>query len=351
MSSVDTKCVVASHLLVAPPTHPDILLAAEGLARDIRALPSFSLWELFETLLRSNKIRRAGIRHKLAALLQYLSQADNNGIYMPLRRQLCTDLDATLAIMEDDGLLHDSGLLHLFAYAFGLRLEILRVSGNHLCAQYFGLADKPMRRIFACDDNYVLLKRVFAKTRKTSYGLNSAIGSPRSKLRKEASMHTSATTTAELISMHPCMSSHSSDAESHNSEPIAVVSDQQCALTSPELLISSSQLNPQSPCLDSEPHEFPFTLSNGVRVQGKSLGRLKFFNEAKEYGFIICDDDSEIFVHKADLLKQNIDTRYLAYYKKYYDIVMEFNVQEYQGKAKKHRKAVDVLIFDMQLLC
>ncbi len=44
------------------------------------------------------------------------------------------------------------------------------------------------------------------------------------------------------------------------------------------------------------------TLDNGV----KSNGRLKFFDEKKNYGFIIKDDDfMDIFVHYDDLQKGN----------------------------------------------
>ena len=63
------------------------------------------------------------------------------------------------------------------------------------------------------------------------------------------------------------------------------------------------------------------------------------------------EDQSEIFVHKADLTKHNIDPRFLAYYRQFYDIVIEFNVQEYKGREKVNRKAVDLAIRDMVAVC
>ena len=201
--------------------------------------------------------------------------------------------------------------------------------------------------------------------------------SPRNKLAKQRSMKTMATRTTDgnesiLLGLTNCLSVQTTASNDCGSETGRQARNTGCEATvaSTQVERSDRKLRPAAldfipamvGCMDSprstgpaladiSPPKYPFAVGDGQRTEGKALGRLKFFNEAKEYGFIIMDDESEIFVHKADLIKQSIDTRYLAYYKKYYDILMEFNVQEYQGKSKKHRKAVDVMIFDMQALC
>lgn len=73
-------------------------------------------------------------------------------------------------------------------------------------------------------------------------------------------------------------------------------------------------------------------------------GKLKFYSEENDFGFIIMDNGEEIFVHKDDLIKANIDTQKLAYFKKFYEIQVNFRYIQYQGKMKVNRKAVDVQV-------
>jgi hypothetical protein len=72
-------------------------------------------------------------------------------------------------------------------------------------------------------------------------------------------------------------------------------------------------------------------------------GRLKFFDEAKNFGFIIIDEDgSEIFVHYDDLVQANLSKELLRTAKKGGLIKLSFNCFNYVGKHKKSRKAVNV---------
>ena len=78
-------------------------------------------------------------------------------------------------------------------------------------------------------------------------------------------------------------------------------------------------------------------------------GRLKFFDDAKNYGFIIMDaDESDIFVHYDDLQKAGISKDAIKSFKNemYMQIRFTFKVMEYFGKYKKSRKAVELIIID-----
>ena len=78
-------------------------------------------------------------------------------------------------------------------------------------------------------------------------------------------------------------------------------------------------------------------------------GRLKFFDDAKNYGFIIMDaDESDIFVHYDDLQKAGITRDVIKTVKNemYLQIRFSFKVMEYFGKYKKSRKAVELIIID-----
>jgi len=79
----------------------------------------------------------------------------------------------------------------------------------------------------------------------------------------------------------------------------------------------------------------------------RHTGRLKFFDEAKNYGFIIMDEDgSDIFVHMDDLMKANISKDTLRTIKNGNMLRLSFCCMMYIGKYKKSRKAVDIIIMD-----
>lgn len=76
-------------------------------------------------------------------------------------------------------------------------------------------------------------------------------------------------------------------------------------------------------------------------------GRLKFFDEAKNYGFIIMDDDgSDIFVHMDDLMKANIPKETLRTIKNGNMLRLSFCCMSYIGKYKKSRKAIEIIILE-----
>ncbi|CAD8180949.1 unnamed protein product [Paramecium pentaurelia] len=72
-------------------------------------------------------------------------------------------------------------------------------------------------------------------------------------------------------------------------------------------------------------------------------GRLKFFDEQKNYGFIVMDEDkSDIFVHLDDLQKAGVTKEVLKTCKQGSLIRFQFNCMVYVGKYKKSRKAVEL---------
>jgi len=74
-------------------------------------------------------------------------------------------------------------------------------------------------------------------------------------------------------------------------------------------------------------------------------GHLKFFDETKNYGFIVMDDDgSDIFVHFDDLMKANLTKDLLRTAKNGNVIHLSFSCMQYVGKYNKSRKAVEIQI-------
>lgn len=79
------------------------------------------------------------------------------------------------------------------------------------------------------------------------------------------------------------------------------------------------------------------------------LGELKFFNEAKEYGFIVKDDDQkDIFFHFDDLRKEHMLTKpFLRHAKDVYRIRFAFNILNYFGVNGESQKAVDIELIEL----
>ncbi|CAD8091535.1 unnamed protein product [Paramecium primaurelia] len=78
-------------------------------------------------------------------------------------------------------------------------------------------------------------------------------------------------------------------------------------------------------------------------------GRLKFFDEQKNYGFIVMDEDkSDIFVHLDDLQKAGVTKETLKTSKQGSLLRFQFNCMVYVGKYKKSRKAVELKLLANQ---
>ena len=80
-------------------------------------------------------------------------------------------------------------------------------------------------------------------------------------------------------------------------------------------------------------------------------GRLKFFDEIKNYGFIIKDDDdSDVFAHYEDLSFANVSKKFLKSYKFGNVIYLKFNCFEYfDVKNRICRKANNIRIISNKL--
>lgn len=74
-------------------------------------------------------------------------------------------------------------------------------------------------------------------------------------------------------------------------------------------------------------------------------GKLKFFDESKNYGFLVLEEDgSDIFVHYDDLCKANILRELLKMVKIGSELRFSFCCLTYIGRHNRSRKAVDLLL-------
>lgn len=80
-------------------------------------------------------------------------------------------------------------------------------------------------------------------------------------------------------------------------------------------------------------------------TEPRKTGRLKFFDENRNFGFIIMDEDgSDIFVHYDDLLKSGVTKEFLKAAKQGMVIRFSFDCMNYIGKYNKSKKAINLML-------
>jgi hypothetical protein len=97
-------------------------------------------------------------------------------------------------------------------------------------------------------------------------------------------------------------------------------------------------------------NQFQFT-TGGIIQSVKQSGRLKFFDEVQNYGFLVVDgDDSDLFVHYDDLKTSRLSRDILRQAKTNYFLQFSFDIAYYSGKYKESRKAVNLKLIKMEKL-
>lgn len=344
------------------------VLDAEGLCRDPAHKPASYLYEMFEILVKHKKIPKKAIRDKISAFYSFIVMGKLQGVPKCLADILSLNSSAIQEDIENDRLFFNTHVITLFAYLFGVRLELFYIGRNgNLSRQYFGIKKKTVKRVYMTEESYHVLKKSLPKTNTfstricsdaeydnddfrdltiTSVRPNSYLNDNRDLTITSLSNNNNLQFNAPIFNKPKVNNEHEEDSSNDDPSPGSTyrANDVDLVLTSwTNDILAVDQANSVAP--SKRVQEKP-DISLGLTHRSVE-GKLKFYSEVKEYGFIIMEDESEVFVHKADLIQQNIDTRCLAYYNKFYNIFLKFDVEEYQGKLKVHRKAINMIIINM----
>lgn len=388
-------------------TEEDHLLASEGLCRDPLCLPLFSFYDMFELLLKQKKTSRSAIKKKLLAFHDFLVVGRLPAAPSSLSALVSSPDGGLREDILSETAFCNANVIAMFAYVFGVRLQLFYVGRDGvLGCQYFGVKKKQVKRVFMSEDNFCLLKKILTKTNTFSTKIcsdaecnNAGWGDyKRARARKEEHWNKSSRKSECIYKLKAAdvkskkvrrIDEELDSFDSMDDRQDAVSADRDIPETPLCSIEHSRASNPAEdvPALEEETQcaepkgrqidteRFLDDWEKDIATQGKSEcppseqqaqktgtviagvthtnvdGMLKFYSEVKEYGFIMMADESEVFVHKADLVKQAIDTRSLAYYRKFYNIAVRFDIEEYQGKTNKHRKAINMVILSMNPIC
>ena len=90
---------------------------------------------------------------------------------------------------------------------------------------------------------------------------------------------------------------------------------------------------------------------NGIILSSGATGRLKFFDEVQNYGFLVVDGvDMDLFVHYDDLKTTKLSRDILRQAKTNYFLQFSFDIVKYTGKYNESKKAVNLKLTKIEKL-
>ena len=357
------------------------LLRGEGLLYPTLTLPKFSFIDLCRTILKEKKVSTRDIVKRITVLVDYLSKGEERQESTQLTYLAMSVTKADLEDLVTDSVIFNPVLFQLFCYTYNIRIGLYQMGKVGLVKSEFGQKSKKAIDVLFFENSYQILKKRLKsknkafvtkklterKTREASIvkdeetcsnGKSKEISlNPRTFQELPISHPSNAPSTEKKeapklldrlrnISRKPTVSTLESIGKSPTSHTSLGLKQ-----LFPSLNKAPTSLMNIDSVFDASKDNTATTLTNLESLQTprqeRFTGKLKFYNESKEYGFILFEDNSEIFVHRTDLLLNKINTMQLAYWSRSNDIILEFGIQYYQGKRQTHRKAVDLKILNL----
>jgi len=132
---------------------------------------------------------------------------------------------------------------------------------------------------------------------------------------------------------------HYDNSNNRNSGRMSFISQSDCDIPSSYTVTPTKLISKQS-----QMSVKPVTLDNSKAIM---TGKLKFFEEKKNYGFIVMDvDNSDVFVHYEELNKAGLNKEQLRNTKRVKNLRLRFCLLTYIGKHSKSRKAVNIILME-----
>lgn len=323
------------------------VLREEGLVFSKKCLPVYSLTDLFIRLKNTEEKNVQKITKELTAFLVFIRFSQNLSIPSILREAVRSKYESLEETLLDRNTIFNSTLLQLFCYLYKISVCVFSLTKKGLTSQIYGLKRKRSFNVIFNEGSFSFLKKRLRSinSTKTSNNFNRNTNQVRSERLFESPVQNFKKNKTTLLDLLP----KEREVDSITDSPLSTKETKTKGIKNIRTLSTLESFNPDR--RNSEGSETNLQQSEGRlsnSLLNQNIGKLKFYSELKEYGFILLKDGSEIFVHKTDLLKNNIDTNWLVHYSRSYEIGMGFDVQHYKGREKMNRKAVNIKIFNIQ---
>lgn len=367
------------------------LLNSTNLRRVEDNLEILNMVELFENLLCSS-VSAEQIKTRVASFAAFISEGKAHCV--PQWFASIAGKAQSFFGSQTQDVFYDESFFVLASYLFRIRLVLYYAGAGGLSTQYFGNAKYPKIRVFSTGCAYYLVSKMTERKslklrvkRESISHLKTQDASPRITRSQARSKQLSRSFTPlefnlSIGTFDDCEEQNNRCARNTNFSAQATTptnlfenTNPHTVATKPTSLPSSDDANTaeHSPppanqraldqllCFSSPAEQsttqtdkskavyIPPTFKDKILYESGefSLGRLKFYNEQKGFGFIVSADNKDVFVHKDDLLRANINTCQLEYMRGFYDIVLRYRYIEYKGKVKNNNKAIDIHVVEV----
>lgn len=352
--------------------------------------------ELFENL-SYGRATAEQVKNRVIAFITFI-KTEKSGYVLPWLRDLVKNAHLQLHnAINDPETFYNTDFFLLASYLFKIRLVLYIERNGGLATQYFGHVKYPKIRVFNTGSQYFLVCKINSKrptklrTKRNSFDqLKTQDSSPRIMSSHPLNKKSLRSPTRLSFSISTSQFDNLEDIESNKQHINNLFSNSvlsadlfENTIKSPGQLdtpnekkkieinnsvienedpnqksinslfcFSPSVIAPKDEAGNDTPVYIPPTFKDKILFESQSfsIGKLKFYNEQKGFGFIVSSDGKDIFVHKDDLLRANINTCQLEYMKGFYDIILRYRYIEYKGKVKNNNKAIDIHIVEVNSL-
>lgn len=314
-----------------------------GLVKDKKAGEFFNLMSLFRFTLKSKNLSETDILKKVRLFADFIGKQNNNTFPSHLTRALETSSQSIWAELNDGQVLFNKVLLHLFSLAFKVKFQVFQISNNFISQQKIGLSSFETKvKLFVTAKEIVVLKKRVLKLKKgrNVFVINGTV----SKQKLNSNIE-------DLMKVKTSDTLKTTNTINRLSKPVSTTN---CLDQLNSLPVNFNKpkkpLNRKKTVSTKFQKNIKFVGNSSKGEEGRFKGRLKFFIDKKDYGFVKMEDGIEIFVHKLDLVESNIDFEKFIRYKDTSDMLLEFSLSNYKAKNKVFKKATRIKILEARNL-
>ena len=332
-----------------PKSELRILRQSTGLVKDKKNKELTSLMMLFNYTLSEKDLSIPCIINKMKCFALFCLDNASNSPATPFIKKVSSCYEQLKEELANDQLLYSALLTQIFSILFQYRINVYQVCDGQLTIQKFGKSHfKRKIKLLLTETNLILLKKrkLSLKKGKNTFVINGNLTKEKltsniedlAKLKTSDTLRTTDTQKKKITKRLNVMNylNCQKDTERRQEPSKETVKHTQSIKT--KNVLSDELFNKTT-------NEKPKPISNN-----RFTGRLKFFINKKDYGFIKMNTGEEIFLHKLDLIESNINVTKFVEWKKTSDMLLEFSLQSYKAKNKIYQKAIEIVILETRSL-
>ena len=339
-----------------PKSELTILRQSTGLVKDKKAKELPSLRALFDYTLSAKQLSLATVINKMKCFAVFCLDSSSLPGVSSFMRKVSACFNQLTQQLADEQLLFSATLIQMFSILFQYKIKVYQVSGGRVTLQQFGKSTfKSKIKLLLTDKNLILLKKrkLALRQGQNTFVINGNLTKEKLTSNIEDLSRLKTSDTLRTV-----------DTQRRVTKKLNVMNYLNC-----NSFATKKERNSTKSSKETGPKQHPKAYKDKTiqpRVPGNSAnsekpkpdgkgkerftGRLKFFINKKDYGFIKMKTGEEIFLHKLDLVESKINLAKFIECKQTNDMLLEFSLQSYKAKNKIYQKATEIVILETRSL-